>query len=67
MLRQKKVVHVSLEFEDGSIEQWAFPVETQASYRESTNRNTERNPVREEWHEHEIRWVSNRVREVKKK
>ncbi len=67
MLRRKNVVHVRLEFDDGQIEEWSFPAEAQAFYKEATNTNTERNPNKEEWREHEIRWVSDRVREVKKK
>ncbi len=67
MLRRHNVVHVRLDFEDGSAEEWTFPAEAQAFYKETTNTNTERNPIKEEWHEHELRWVSNRVREVKKK
>lgn len=63
LLRAKRIVNITVEFEDGQIEQWDFPVPI--TYRERTNTTTENDPVKSQWVEHDIHWRSDILKEVK--
>ena len=63
--RVKHIKRITIVTEDGTKETWDFPNGTRAIYRERNNGTTESDPVKEEWHEHDIFWTSDRRRPVK--
>lgn len=62
LIREKRVKALTVEFTDGSVENFQFP--NPVPYREATNNTVEKVKPYKEWHEHEIRWSSDHAQEV---
>lgn len=65
LLKSSKVVSVIFTLDDGTEERWTFPNGISAFYRVRANVTTENDPVKEQWNEHELHWISERMRQVK--